>query len=85
MMSKNSPTLEQGAKILQQHEDWLAAHLDELIDKYPGKIVAILNGEIVRIGDTYKEVYQPFLEADLEWMPLVVRVPHPDDLQELLI
>ena len=84
-MNDNSSALEKGAKILQQHDDWLSSHLDELIDKYPGKIVAIMNGEIVRIGDTYKEVYQPFLESDLDWMPLVVRVPHSDDVQELLI
>ena len=84
-MNDNSSALEKGAKILQQHDDWLSDHFDELIDKYPGKIVAIMNGEIVRIGDTYKEVYQPFLESDLDWMPLVVRVPHSDDVQELLI
>ena len=84
-MSDNFTAIEKGAKIRQQHDDWLAKHMDELIDKYPGKIVAIMNGEIVGVGDTYKEVYQPFLESDLEWMPLVVRVPHPDDIQELLL
>ncbi len=56
-MSNNSSALETGAKILQQHDDWLSSHLDELIDKYPGKIVAIMKGEIVGVGDTYKEVY----------------------------
>lgn len=84
-MSENLDAQVKGAKILQQHDDWLASHLDELIDKYPGKIVAILNGEIVGVGDNYKEVYQPFLSSDLKWMPLVVRVPHSDDVQHLLI
>ncbi len=84
-MSENSTAIDKGAKILQQHDDWLAEHLNELIDKYPGKIVAIMNDEVVGVGDTYQEVYQPFLESDLEWMPLVMRVPHPDDIQEMLI
>ncbi len=84
-MSENTSSIEKGTIILQQHDDWLASHLDELMNKYPGKIIAVMNEEIVGVGDTYQEIYQPFLKLDLEWMPLVMRVPHPDDVQELLV
>ena len=81
----NQAKLEKGARILQQHDQWLAKNLDQLIEKYPGKIVAVLDGEIVAIGDTYQEVYAPFQNQNRDWMPLAVRVPYPDEIQELLI
>lgn len=82
-MTNHQKEIEKGEKILQQHEQWLTENLDQLIEKYPGKIVAVLDGEIVAVGDTYKEVYAPYQNRD--WMPLAVRVPYPDEIQELLI
>jgi len=58
---------------------------NDLIDKHPGKIVAVMNGEIVGIGDSYQKVYAPFQNQHLDWMPFAVRVPHPDDVQEFLL
>ena len=32
---------------LQKYDKWLAEHLDELITRYPGKVVAIYEGKVV--------------------------------------
>ncbi|MFW6296468.1 MAG: DUF5678 domain-containing protein [Halothece sp.] len=84
-MTNPQREIEKGAKILQQHDQWLAENIDQLIENYAGKIVAVLDGEIVAVGDTYKEVYAPFQNQNREWMPLAIRVPYPDEIQELLI
>ncbi|MFP4693179.1 MAG: DUF5678 domain-containing protein [Halothece sp.] len=84
-MTNPQRDIEKGAKILQQHDQWLAENIDQLIENYAGKIVAVLDGEIVAVGDTYKEVYAPFQNQNREWMPLAIRVPYPDEIQELLI
>lgn len=84
-MTNPQKDIEKGAKILQQHDQWLAENIDQLIENYAGKIVAVLDGEIVAVGDTYKEVYAPFQNQNREWMPLAIRVPYPDEIQELLI
>lgn len=84
-MNPSPNNLEKGTAILQQHDQWLTEHFDELIDQYPGKIVAILDGEVVAVGDSYKEVYAPFQNQGRDWMPLALRVPHPDDTQEFLL
>ncbi len=47
--------------------------------------MAVINGEIVGIGDSYQEVYAPFQNQNLDWMPFAVRVPHHDDVQEFLL
>jgi hypothetical protein len=84
-MENPAKSVEVGTQILQQHDEWLEKHLDELIDLHPGKIVAIQDGKIVKVGDTYQEVYQAFLNMKLEWMPMVISVPYPDDVQEILL
>ncbi len=35
---------------------WLQEHYKELSEKYPGKVVAIVNHELVGIGNTLAEV-----------------------------
>lgn len=84
-MSQNSTAINERAKLLHQYDNWLTHHLDDLIDKYPGKIIAVINDQVVAVGDTYQEIYKPFLESDLEEMPLVIKVPHPDEVEEMLI
>ncbi|MGA9350269.1 MAG: nucleotidyltransferase domain-containing protein [Anaerolineae bacterium] len=68
---------------LQGYDEWLAEHLDELVGKYPAKVVAIHEGKIVSIGDTEADVYRRVREAGLEPMPLVFRVPCEEDLQSI--
>jgi hypothetical protein len=63
---------------LQEYDQWLAEHLDELVTKYPAKVVAIHEGSIISIGDTETDVYRRVREPDLEPMPLVFRVPRAE-------
>jgi len=69
---------------LQKYDEWLAEHLEELMVQYPGKVVAIYEGQIIFVGDTESDIYQRIREADLEPMPLVFRVPCEEDLQSIL-
>ncbi|HID31527.1 MAG TPA: hypothetical protein EYP19_16210 [Desulfobacterales bacterium] len=69
---------------LQKYDEWLAEHLDELVTKYPGKVVAIHEDEVVIVSDHESEVYRQIRERGLEPMPLVFRVPREEDLQSIL-
>ena len=69
---------------LQKYDDWLAEHLDELVSRYPAKVVAIHEGKNIFIGDTETDIYQQVRKAGLEPMPLVFRVPREEDLQSVL-
>lgn len=69
---------------LQEYDEWLAEHLDELITQYPAKVLAIHEGQIIFIGDTEADIYRQVHEAGLEPMPLVFRVPREEDLQSIL-
>ena len=69
---------------LQEYDEWLAEHLDELAAEYPAKVVAIHEGKIIFVTDTEADVYRRVREAGLDPMPLVFPVPREEDLQSVL-
>ena len=69
---------------LQQYDEWIADHLDELVTQYAGQVVAIHQGKIAIIGGSEVDVYREIREAGLEPMPLVFRVPREEDFQSIL-
>jgi len=72
------------ALLLAKYDEWLAEHIEELVAKYPAKVVAVHEEKIVFVGDLEAEVYRKVREAGLEPMPLVFRVPREEDLQSVL-
>ncbi|MER3433045.1 MAG: hypothetical protein C4288_06335 [Leptolyngbya sp. ERB_1_1] len=73
------------AKMMEEDDRWLSEHFDELIDQYPGKIVAIKDSQLVGVGDTAAEVCRPFREAGEKVMPLVVAIPFATEWDNLWI
>jgi len=69
---------------LQEYDEWLVAHMDELVAQYPGKVVAIHKGKVVIVGNFEDEVYNQIRKKRLTPMPLVFRVPREEDLQSIL-
>jgi hypothetical protein len=71
--------------ILQQDAEWMTQHYDELLEKYPGQVIAINEGEVVAIGEREVEDYCTLRKkADLLG-PLILTIPHPDELMPFLI
>jgi enamine deaminase RidA (YjgF/YER057c/UK114 family) len=69
---------------LKKMNDWYTRLFEELVEKYPGKAVAIVNGKIVEIGETEVEVDRLARRRFPEEIPLVVTVPTPEELVCLL-
>ncbi len=69
---------------LQKYDEWLTEHMEELVAKYPGKVVAIHRDRIILVGDAEVEIYRQVSELGLEPTPLVFRVPREEDLQSIL-
>ena len=72
------------ALLLKKYDEWLAEHLEELVSKYPAKVVAIYEGDIIFVGDLETDIYRRVREAGLKPPPLVFRVPREEDLQSIL-
>ena len=72
------------AFILQQYDEWLADHMEELVGQYPSKVVAIHAGQVIYAGESEEDVYQWIRTKGVTPMPLVFRVPRREDLNAIL-
>jgi hypothetical protein len=34
---------------------WVAEHLDEMVRRYPGKVIAVYEGRVIAVADSYRE------------------------------
>ncbi|MFB2922525.1 DUF5678 domain-containing protein [Aerosakkonema sp. BLCC-F2] len=78
-------SVEELAKILNKDNEWLVDGYDELIQNYPGKMVAVENGQVVAVGDREVEEYCAARKQAQLVGPLLINVPHPDDLIPFII
>ena len=62
---------------LDAYDAWLAEHLDELVRRHPGKVVAAYHDGVVAVGDSYREVFAAAAKGIAE--PLTLRVPTADE------
>jgi hypothetical protein len=72
------------AFVLREYDEWLADHMEELVSRYPSKVVAVHEGQVVYRGDAEVEVYQWVNKMGLTPMPLVFRIPRAADLDSIL-
>jgi hypothetical protein len=63
---------------------WIVEHFSELVTKYSGKYVAVVNEELVAVGDTGKEVEDKALEIEPHKIPSVLLIPREEDMACLL-
>ncbi len=64
--------------------DWLAEHGLELSARYPGKWIAVHDGQVIGVGDTVAEAHEQALQRRpqrdfiLEQINVDLDVPHVD-------
>jgi Family of unknown function (DUF5678) len=65
---------------LKRLDDWYTEHFEELVEKYPGKAVAMVNGEIVEVGDSERGLDRRARKRYPGETPFVIRVPTEQEL-----
>jgi hypothetical protein len=63
---------------------WIVEHFSELVDKYAGKYVAVVNEALVAVGSSRKEVEDRAREVEPRKMPSVLRIPREEEMACLL-
>ena len=74
----------QRGKIMDKDDLWIVEHFSELVTKYAGKYVAVVNETLVAVGESGKEVEDKAREFEPNKMPSVLRVPREEDMACLL-
>jgi len=73
--------MEQMAIELEKDDKWLKEHLEELVEKYPRKVIAVLDQQIVAVGDSVPEVWKAFREKYPDRVPMIFQIPTLADFQ----
>lgn len=69
---------------MEKDDEWLKAHLDEIVDRYARRVIAVLDQEIVEVGDTISVVQQMVAEHHPARIPLLFEVPSHEEFTCLL-
>jgi hypothetical protein len=63
---------------------WIVEHFSELVTKFAGKYIAVVNEELVAVGESGSEVEAKAREIEPSKVPSVLRVPREEDMACLL-
>jgi hypothetical protein len=69
---------------MDKNSRWIVKHFSELVDKYAGKYIAVVNEGLVAVGDSRAEVEKKAKGVEPEKMPSVLKVPREEDMACLL-
>lgn len=80
MQNENIDFVEELAK----DDDWLKSHFEEIVDRYARRVIAILDQDIVEVGDSIRDVQQKVAAHHPARVPLVFEVPSREEFTCLL-
>lgn len=63
---------------------WIVKHFSELVTKYAGKYIAVVNETLVAVGESGTEVETKARTIEPHKIPSVLRVPREEDMACLL-
>jgi len=64
--------------------EWIVEHFEELVDTYGGSYIAVVDGEVVVVGDDPKEIEDRILAEYPSKKPSILNVPREEDIVCLL-
>lgn len=67
-----------------QKNKWIAEHFEELVDKYGGLYIAVVDDHVVASGNDPKEVEDESLSKYPDVIPSVMKVPKEEEIICLL-
>jgi len=70
--------------LLERYNDWMVVHYEELVKEYPHKAIAVVEGGIVAVGETEKEVDEVARRKYPDRIPFVTTLPSEEDFVCLL-
>jgi hypothetical protein len=71
-------------KIVEKDDLWIVEHFSELVTRYPGRAIAVVNEQLVAVGDNEVEVELIAKEKYPNKIPSVLTIPREEDMACLL-
>ena len=69
---------------MNKNHEWIRTHFEELVEKYAGHYVAVLNAKVVAVDKSGVRVREECKKRFPKERPSVIRVPREEDFKCLL-
>jgi hypothetical protein len=69
---------------LEKIDNWYSTHFEELVSKYGGKAIGVVDGKIIAVADTEKEADRLTRVAKPDAIVVVLSIPTEDEFLCLL-
>lgn len=69
---------------LEKYDNWLSEHFEELVNEYPKKVIAVIDDEVIAVGENEKELDRLVRKKYPDATPFIFTVPSEEDLVCLL-
>jgi hypothetical protein len=69
---------------MEKDDLWIVEHFSELVTRYAGKAIAVVNEQLVAVGDSEVEVELIAKQKHPNKIPSVLTVPREEDMACLL-
>ena len=69
---------------MDRDDDWLKTHLEDIVERYAHKVIAILDQGIVGVGESIGEVQKSVAKQYPHRVPLIFEVPSGEEFECLL-
>jgi hypothetical protein len=69
---------------IEKVDEWLKAHFEEIVDRYARRVIAVLDQEIVEVGESIHDGQRKVAEHHPVRVPLVFEVPSREEFTCLL-
>ena len=69
---------------MDRDDEWLKTHLEDIVDQYAHKVIAILDQGIVGVGESITEVQKLVVAQYPGRVPLIFEVPSGEEFECLL-
>jgi hypothetical protein len=76
--------IKSGGVDMDKDDLWIVEHFSELVEKYAGKAIAVVNEQLVAVGNTELEVELIARQKYPDKIPSVLTVPREEDMACLL-
>ncbi len=80
MLLNREGSIESQGEPMNEDNQWIVEHFEELVDTYGGSYIAVVDTKVAAMGDNPKDVEDEALAKYPGRKPSVLRVPREEDI-----
>lgn len=69
---------------MTKDNEWIRTHFEELVNRYAGRYIAVVNGKLVAVGNSGLGIEKRARQKYPKYQPSILKVPRQEDFNCVL-